>query len=95
MWMGLLLKIPGINATSNAAMKSMGCDEAVAAGMSRGEYAGAFANLRALTVAIAPLTYSRLYEFNARRGRPGRTWPMVAVVGALLPELLHQTLSTT
>jgi DHA1 family tetracycline resistance protein-like MFS transporter len=64
--LGMLLYYPGINATSANAMRAMGTDHAVAAGYGRGEFAGLFNNLRAVTVAAASPIYGNLYAFCAQ-----------------------------
>merc|ERR1712151_960665 len=54
-WLGLLLLGPSMERRTPTS--AMATDLAVAAGMGKGEFAGAFANWRALCVAAAPLLY--------------------------------------
>ena len=74
-------------------------------GMGKGEYSGAFANLRALVVAATPLLYARVYAWGSSRGGnavggggggAGRRWPgapyAVAAGLALVAEVLHRSL---
>ena len=55
-------------------------DHAVESGFGRGEFQGAFNNMRAIAVAIAPIVYGRTYAGLTKRGiYPGRVWLLLAV----------------
>jgi hypothetical protein len=54
MFLGLGLHFPGINANSSLPLKTQATELAIAAGLGRGEFAGYFGNLRALTVSVGP-----------------------------------------
>ena len=89
-WAGLLVNFPAINGIGGSAMKAIATAEAIeGAGMGGGEYAGAYANLRAFIYIIGPLLYSRLYARFSLSGTAGNTWFAVALIGFLLPEMLH------
>eukprot|EP00912_Choanoflagellata_sp_UC4_P001990 UC4_evm4s1277 len=97
---GMLLLWPGINANCNLAIKGMATDHAVAAGYGKGEYAGLFNNLRAVTVTSAPIFYGMLYSFCIKKSPPsnpsrysGIPWIVAASVGSLLPELIHRSMT--
>jgi len=77
-----------------AAMSSLAVKAAEAAGMGKGEFNAAFANLRALAVGCAPLLYARVYArgLAASPSSPGRPFFAAALI-ALLSELLHRTLT--
>jgi hypothetical protein len=49
---GLLLHTPGIDGNANLCVKSEATDLAIETGMGRGEFAGYYGSMRALTVAI-------------------------------------------
>ena len=78
---------------------------AASVGMGKGEFSGAFANLRALVVAATPLLYARVYAWGSSRGGKAvgggegggaRRWPgapyAVAAGLALVAEVLHRSL---
>ena len=92
---------PGINAGYASCLKGWGTSHAAANGLSAGEYSGYFANLRALTVTLAPLIYGRIYSSLAaardRKGAgfvpsPGVAWGAAAVLGCVLPTLLWRSI---
>eukprot|EP01043_Picozoa_sp_COSAG02_P060911 COSAG02_NODE_8063_length_2726_cov_2.042254_1_plen_392_part_00 len=101
MFAALLVAVPGIDAHSNTAVTAMATDVAQGLrtkkypiGMGRGEYASYFGNLRAITVAVGPMIYGYIYAFGRK------LYPAVnlgyfaaAVVGCLIPELIHRTLT--
>ena len=64
--------------------------------MGRGEYAGYFSNLRALVVATAPLMYGNIYAAVQDNPSypPGLAYFVCAVMGCIIPELLHQSVSS-
>lgn len=66
----------------------MATDLAVSEGMGKGEYAAAFANIRALTVITAPLVYAQAYSTFAAMGKPGWVWYTAAAIVAVA-EALH------
>jgi len=78
-----------------SAMSSLALKAAEQAGMGKGEFSAAFANLRAIVVGLAPLVYARVYgkclERKAWAGRPY----YVAAMMALISELLHRTLTNS
>jgi MFS family permease len=100
-WGGLLFQAPGANNTASAACKGMALDQAVAAGFGRGEYGGMYSSLRSLAMVIAPGMYGMIYSraqapvpVGGARGLPlGASWIAAALLGNLLPLLLHRTLS--
>ena len=97
MWLGLAILLPGINAVGTSASKAMAVDLASAQGIGKGEFMSYFGNMRAITVIVAPLAYNALYDFSRRASNSapiGTTWYLVALVGGLIPELLHRSMST-
>jgi hypothetical protein len=93
-WAALLVNTPTINGIGAAAVKSAATKHAMNAGLGPGEYAGAFANLRALVYIVGPLFYSRLYALCLTRGHPpGAPYFVCAVVAFALPELMHRSWS--
>jgi hypothetical protein len=58
----------------------------------QGEYAAAFANVRALSVIGAPLLYSGVYARTAPYGKGGYAFYASALT-IVLAELLHRSLS--
>lgn len=91
-WLGHLIQLPGINNTSAAAVKAMAIDHAVEAGFGRGEWGGMYSSLRTFSMIVAPLIYSTAYTMHERL-RCVSPWFVVAVLGAIVPECLHRTLS--
>ena len=84
---------PGINANNGAALKAICGQLAVESGMGRGEYQACMASMRSIVIATVPMLYGRLYGFQKQRGEAARwAWWAVAMLGAVLPELLHRTL---
>jgi DHA1 family tetracycline resistance protein-like MFS transporter len=98
-WLGHLIHLPGINNTSAAAVKAIAIDHAVAAGYGRGEWGGMYSSIRTFTMIIAPLIYGTAYaKANsaaavAARRFAGWPWLLVMLLGAVIPECLHRTLS--
>lgn len=97
-WLGNLIHGPGFNNTNAAALKAMATDHAVANGFARGEYGGMYSSVRTFSMIVAPLIFGYAYTGTApTAARPGRfaplPWVLVALLGALLPELLHMSLS--
>ena len=90
----LALHFPGINTNSALCIKSAATQTAIVHhGMGRGEFAGYFGNLRAITAAIGPFVYGQLYALG-RTAYPGRNlgfWA-AALLGCAIPEALHQLL---
>jgi MFS family permease len=78
----------------SAAIKSLAVKAADQAGMGKGEYAAAMANLRAIAVGVAPLLYARVYARSlAVKGVPRGSPYFAAALIALICEAMHQTLS--
>ena len=64
--------------------------------MGKGEFAGYYGNLRALTVAIGPFLFGQLYAWG-RRVMPGKNlgfWA-ASILGCILPEIFHRLLKTS
>jgi len=101
-WLGLFLHMPGVNGTSAAACKGLAAEHAVANGFGKGEYGGMYSSARNLSIFIAPLIYGAAYR-RATAGTAGTQvpsalrlwtpWLAMAFLGAVLPELLHRSLS--
>jgi hypothetical protein len=64
MWYGIIMMLPSINAVNASGIKSMATDLAVAQGMGKGEFYTCYTSLRAFTVFIAPLLYSKVYNVS-------------------------------
>lgn len=78
-WLGLGLLCPSME--RRAASSAMATDLAVVSGFGRGEFAGCFANWRALCVALAPLIYGVVYRnFNTAGGGGGRSYLTAALI---------------
>lgn len=101
MFAAITLALPGVDANSSIAVKTMACDVAqelktkrFPRGMGRGEYQGYFANLSALAVAIGPGLYGFTYAWGRQYfPRINLGFLLAAVVGCLLPELVHLSLT--
>lgn len=94
MFGGICLHFPGINANSSLPLKTQATEIAIASGLGRGEFAGYFGNLRALTVAVGPFLCGNMYAWG-RTVAPGRNlgyW-LAALLGCVLPEVFHRMLS--
>ena len=94
MFTGLALPFPGINANSSLPLKTQATEIAIAAGLGRGEFAGYFGNLRALTVSVGPFIMGNMYAWG-RTVAPGRNlgfWT-AALLGTVLPEICHRMLT--
>ncbi len=92
-WLGFLIMGPGINANNAAALKAYAAQLAVASGMGRGEFQACMASMRSVIIATVPMLYGRLYGMQQSRGEPARwAWWCVAMLGAVLPEVMHRTL---
>merc|ERR1711972_1117904 len=74
-----------------SAVSSLAVKAGVQAGMGKGEFSAAFANLRAIVVAMAPLLYAGVYARGRTAGSPGRPYYTAALM-ALIAEALHCTL---
>lgn len=93
-WAYVALLTPGINNLSAAAIKSQAAAHAIAGGMGKGEFSAAMASLRAVTFVLAPTAWGAIYAACVRAGRPpGLSLVGAGLVGAVLPALLHRTLS--
>jgi DHA1 family tetracycline resistance protein-like MFS transporter len=94
MFAGIFLHFPGINANASLPLKTQATEIAIASGLGRGEFAGYFGNLRALTVAVGPFLFGNMYAWG-RTATPGRNlgyWA-AALLGCVLPEVFHRMLS--
>lgn len=95
---GTLLWFPGINNGSAQGMKAIGTDHAVANGFGRGQYGGMYSGLRNFSQFVAPLLFGAAYKRATASKSPGAfkqglCWFLVALSGAIIPELLHRSLS--
>ena len=74
-----------------AATNALTTKLALEAGFSRGEYAGLFANWRAIVTSVAPVLYGKVYAAF------GDAWPgapyVVAGLICMLGEAMHRSLS--
>jgi DHA1 family tetracycline resistance protein-like MFS transporter len=88
------LLTPGINNLAAAALKSQATKHAVAQGFGKGEFAAALASLRALAFVVAPTLWGRVYAGCANAGwSPGLAISAAGCLGAVLPGLLHRSIS--
>jgi len=85
-WLGLAFLCPSME--RRAATSAMATDHAVAAGFGKGEFAGIFANWRALCVAAAPLLYGTVAQ---RFPRPGSAYFVAAAI-VLGAEFIFRTI---
>jgi len=85
-WLGLALLCPSME--RRTATSAMATDHAVAAGFGKGEFAGNFANWRALCVACAPLLYGTIAQ---KFPRPGSAYFAAAAI-TLGTELLFRSI---
>jgi hypothetical protein len=81
MWLALLPAILGNQEAKNTAVRSMETQQAIDAGMDKGEQAAAHANVNALVKFLAPQLYGALYQYAARARAQG-----VDGAQALLPK---------
>ena len=92
-WCCIPLMLPGVNGASGGAIKALSIERAIAAGIQRGELSAYLNNLRAVASSFAPMLYGNMYAFfRSAKMFPGLTFTVAAVVGGLLPELLHQSM---
>lgn len=90
----VLPMLPGVNGSSARSVSAMAQDFATAEGFGIGEYTGYFSNLRALVVALSPTVYAWAYSWARENGyHPGTPFFVAAVLGAVLPELIHRSIS--
>jgi hypothetical protein len=94
-WIAYLLMAPALNANNGSSLKASASALAQSHGaMGRGEFQACMASMRSLVIATVPMIYGRLYGSQLSRGvRPRSAWWLVAALGAVMPELLHRTLS--
>ena len=93
-WTYVALLTPGINNLSAAALKSQAAAHAIASGMGKGEFSAAMASLRAVAFVLAPSIWGSIYAMCVRMGRPpGFALIGAGLVGAVLPGLIHRTIS--
>ena len=95
----LAFHLPGIDGNSSLAVRTEATELGVGAGMGRGEFAGYYGSLRALTVAIGPFIFGNLYAWgrtvfvNAQnQPRYNLGFFAAAVLGCIVPEIFHQML---
>lgn len=76
-----------------AATSSWAVKAGTAAGMGKGEFSAAFANLRAIVVGVAPWLYAKVYTRSiASKASPGTPY-FVGALFAVIAEIMHRTLS--
>jgi len=90
MWLGMLLLMPTME--RRTAIGAISTKEAIKCGFTRGEFAGLFANWRAVATAVAPVLYGRVHAMMAPKGLPGAPY-FVAGLVCILAEILHKTMS--
>lgn len=91
-WLGTVpIILPGVNGNTAQALKALATDRAAAEGFGKGEFSAWSNNLRALAGSVAPVLLGNVYALSRRKSwPPGAAYFVLAVVGALLPELLLQ-----
>jgi hypothetical protein len=89
MFLGLAILVGAME--RRAATNSMLTKSALASGFARGEFAGLFANFRALTTMVAPLFYAKVYAQSSKS--PGWEGAPYYAAGAvvMLGELVHRS----
>lgn len=88
-----VLPIYAFGMERRAAINALAAKAGLAAGMGKGEFQAAAANLRAIAVGVAPLLYARIYARSlATGGSPGKPY-FAAALFALIAEALHRMLS--
>jgi|EP01047_Picozoa_sp_COSAG01_P066492 MFS family permease len=95
----LALHVPGVDGNANLCVKTEATAAAVTSGMGRGQFAGYYGSMRALTVAIGPFVFGHLYAFGRRafQTRAGHArvnlgfWA-AALLGCVVPEIFHRRL---
>jgi MFS family permease len=89
MFLGLAIMVGAME--RRAATNAMLTKSALESGFARGEFAGLFANFRALVTCVAPLFYSKVYAQSSKS--PGWEGAPYYAAGAvtLLGELLHRS----
>jgi len=90
MWLGLLLLFPTMERRS--AISALATGEAERCGFEKGEFAGLFANWRAVATAIAPVLYGKIYGAMAKKGFPGAPYVVAGLI-CMLGELLHKSMT--
>lgn len=94
-YLGLLLRLPAVNGAGGVVIKSLATKHAINAGMGAGEYAGKFANLRALVYVVGPPFLTRIYAYMAQGGgNTGWSFAAITLLGCIIPGLMHQTWKT-
>jgi len=91
MWLGLLLLLPTME--RRAAVSALATKEAVRCGFKRGEFAGLFANWRAVATAVAPVLYGKIHAFTVAKGFPGAPY-IVAGMMCMIAEALHRSMTS-
>lgn len=88
--LGRVFLTPVQNATGGVAIKSAATKHATAAGLVQGEYAGQFANLRALLYVFGPMFATSLYQQLDAHSLPTcLAFYTMAFLGFVCPALLH------
>ena len=85
--------LPGVNGASGGAIKALATERAILSGIGRGELSAYLNNLRAIASAVAPMLYGNTYSLLRTNGvYPGLAFTVAAIVGGVLPEILHRTM---
>jgi hypothetical protein len=89
MFLGLLILVGAME--RRAATNSMLTKSALDSGFARGEFAGLFANFRALTTMVAPLFYAKVYARSSQS--PGWEGAPYYAAGAVIvaAEMVHRS----
>lgn len=87
--------LPGVNGAAATALKAYATDLATREGFGKGEFSAWLNNLRALISAFATVIYGNYYNWCKTRGVfPGSTFWVGGLVGAVIPELLLQSMKS-
>lgn len=93
MYLALVLMMPGCNGASGNSLKSWAAAYATRAGISNSEFAGQYANLRALVNSFAPALWANLYLAFQKAGlTPSLCWIILALLGNVMPELVWRSI---
>eukprot|EP00942_MAST-04A_sp_MAST-4A-sp1_P009128 g9128.t1 len=92
--LGFALYWPCANATSNTVLKAQAMKHATAFGYGKGAFSGLSMNLRALTMIVTPLIAGNVYASLLKNKRnPSLVWLVYALSGAIIPLLIHESIS--
>merc|ERR1712050_378858 len=94
LWLAMMFPMPpGVNGTASTALNGVAQDMANAQGFGKGEFSAWVNNLRALAGAISPVIYAQFYAAAEKRGaNPGHAFAVAGFLGAILPQVLLQTM---